>query len=188
MYERPPHHPLGRGQRFHDLLRVYFYDCPPFTENRTYPISGKTKHFGKETQTVFRVDWHSALRTTPSFALRLGQLDKNGDWQLRPQALKALRKKERQWEDLTDDDFVFYAKQRLVDVKLGSDITDIARQGHVSKMVLIAGDYDFVPAAKLARRHGVEIILDPMWNPVFPELHEHIDDIRSMCPNPRQAG
>ncbi|KKL84872.1 hypothetical protein LCGC14_1960370 [marine sediment metagenome] len=28
----------------------------------------------------------------------------------------------------------------------------------------ISGDSDFIPAAKLARREGLDVILDPMWN------------------------
>ena len=30
-------------------------------------------------------------------------------------------------------------------------------------IILVAVDSDFVPAAKLARREGIDFILDPMW-------------------------
>ena len=53
-----------------------------------------------------------------------------------------------------------------------------------TSIVLIAGDSDFVPAAKLARREGIDFILDPMWNPIHPSLNEHIDGLRSTSPNP----
>ena len=45
--------------------------------------------------------------------------------------------------------------------------------------ILIAGDSDFVPAAKLARREGIDFLLDPMWNPIKPHLFEHIDGLHS---------
>lgn len=45
---------------------------------------------------------------------------------------------------------------------------------------------DFVPAAKLARREGVDFILDPMWASIRPDLYEHIDGLRSVCARPGQ--
>ena len=51
-------------------------------------------------------------------------------------------------------------------------------------MVLISGDSDFVPAAKLARREGIDFVLDPMWSTIRPDLHEHIDGLKSVCPRP----
>jgi len=41
-------------------------------------------------------------------------------------------------------------------------------------------------AAKLARREGVDFILDPMWNPIKPHLFEHIDGISSKIRNPNK--
>jgi len=54
---------------------------------------------------------------------------------------------------------------------------------------LIAGDSDFVLAAKLARREGIDFILDPMWNPIRPGPHEQIDGLMStyLKPKPRNA-
>ena len=49
-------------------------------------------------------------------------------------------------------------------------------------------DADFVPAAKLARREGVQFILDPLWQNVSPDLFEHIDGLRSGFPRPRPHG
>ena len=46
-------------------------------------------------------------------------------------------------------------------------------------IVLIAGDADFVPAAKHARIKGVDFILDPMNQQVPPSLAEHVDGVQS---------
>ncbi|MFO1504387.1 MAG: NYN domain-containing protein [Steroidobacteraceae bacterium] len=54
----------------------------------------------------------------------------------------------------------------------------------VNQIVLISGDADFVPAAKLARREGIDFILDPMWSTIRPDLYEHVDGLRSVCPRP----
>jgi len=50
------------------------------------------------------------------------------------------------------------------------------------------GDSDFVPAAKLARREGVEFLLDPLWQQVSDELNEHVDGVVSVFPKPPADG
>jgi len=49
----------------------------------------------------------------------------------------------------------------------------------------LSGDSDFVPAAKLARREGVDFVLDPMWQNIDDDLFEHIDGLSSTCERPR---
>ncbi|MFN7073828.1 NYN domain-containing protein, partial [Proteus mirabilis] len=69
--------------------------------------------------------------------------------------------------------------QKAVDIKLGMDITMLAYEKLVDVMVLVAGDSDFVPAAKHARTKGIDFILDPLRQDVSPTLSEHIDGIQS---------
>lgn len=64
-------------------------------------------------------------------------------------------------------------------MKIGLDIASITLKKQVNQIILIAGYSDFVPAAKLARREGIDFLLDPMWNPIKPHLFEHIDGLRS---------
>ncbi len=74
-------------------------------------------------------------------------------------------------------------------MKIGLDISSIAHKRLANQIVLVAGDSDFVPAAKQARREGIDFVLDPMWNHINLDLNEHIDGLRSTSPNParRQA-
>ena len=53
------------------------------------------------------------------------------------------------------------------------------RKVPLDQILLIAGDSDFVPAAKLARREGIDFILDPMWATIKDNLFEHIDGLYS---------
>ena len=47
------------------------------------------------------------------------------------------------------------------------------------------GAFSFlVPAAKLARREGMEFILDPLWQQVNDDLFEHIDALQSGLQRP----
>ena len=64
-------------------------------------------------------------------------------------------------------------------MRLGIDFASLTLKRQVDTIVLVAGDSDFVPAAKLARREGARVILDPLWRSVAPELFEHIDGLRS---------
>ena len=64
-------------------------------------------------------------------------------------------------------------------MKIGLDIASLAFKKQVDKIVLISGDSDFVPAAKLARREGIDFVLDPLFNPIKPDLFEHIDGLHT---------
>jgi uncharacterized LabA/DUF88 family protein len=167
------------------LHRIFFYDCPPLTKRLHQPISKKALNLAATDTALFRAGLHKEVLRLRKVALRLGHLDeKNAEWQLRSGVLKALLKGERRWQELVDGDFHYYARQKVVDMKVGIDITLLAQKGIVDRIVLVAGDSDFVPAAKHARREGIDFILDPMWNPIAPDLHEHIDGLRSTCPRP----
>jgi uncharacterized LabA/DUF88 family protein len=69
-------------------------------------------------------------------------------------------------------------------MRIGTDIATLSYKRNVEQIVLVAGDADFVPAAKLARREGLDFVLDPMWKDIHPSLNEHVDGIRSTCPKP----
>lgn len=86
-------------------------------------------------------------------------------------------------DDLTELDFELNLRQKGVDMKIGIDIASLAYKKQVDQIVLIAGDSDFVPAAKLARREGIDIVLDPLGRSIKESLFEHIDGMHS-CGNP----
>ena len=69
-------------------------------------------------------------------------------------------------------------------MRIGVDVASLAFKRQVDQIVLFAGDADFVPAAKLARREGIDFVLDPMWRSISDSLMEHIDGLRSTCPKP----
>lgn len=64
-------------------------------------------------------------------------------------------------------------------MKIGLDIASMTLKHQVDTIILVTGDSDFIPAAKVARREGVEFLLDPMWQSVDGDLMEHIDGIAS---------
>ena len=171
-----------------ELYRIFFYDCPPLSKKMKHPISGKTIDFSRTPEYKWRVDLHNELRKTRKLALRLGHLDEtNTAWTIRPRAMKDLFSGKIKFTDLKDSDVIINTKQKGVDMRIGVDISSLAFKKQVDQIILIAGDSDFVPAAKLARREGIDFILDPMWNPIKADLFEHIDGLSSACRNPAKA-
>lgn len=122
-------------------------------------------------------DWFAGLELTIREAdggvrLSAGQVD------------EALRL-QRHWQAIRDDDIRLDLRQKGVDLRIGVDIASLTLKRQVDTIILISGDSDFVPAAKLARREGVEFILDPMWQSVNADLFEHIDGLQSGFRRPR---
>ena len=112
-------------------------------------------------------------------ALRLGKLNHSlNKWTITPEKINALLRKQITIDDLDPEkDVIPNVRQKQVDMKIGVDITSLVLKRQVDSIVLVAGDGDFVPAAKLARREGIDFILDPMWNQIQPDLNEHIDGL-----------
>ncbi|PWK86790.1 NYN domain-containing protein [Fulvimonas soli] len=166
------------------LYRIFFYDCPPLEKTLTKPISGETFDFARTNAAGFRRDLHDQLRRQRKLALRLGRLADRGEWQLKRNVYQQLHDAELEWEDLNDEHFEPDMRQTQVDMKIGIDIATLTHKKLVDQIILVAGDGDFIPAAKLARYEGIDFILDPMWQGIAPDLHEHIDGLQSVCPRP----
>jgi uncharacterized LabA/DUF88 family protein len=170
---------LFKQKEQQSLYRIFFYDCPPIAKRVHHPITKKSIVFANTLEAIFRNELHIELRKLRKVALRLGRLSESSHWQIKPEALKKLLNKTILFDDIKESDLFYDVKQKGVDMKIGLDIASLAYKKLVSQIILIAGDSDFVPAAKLARREGIDFILDPMWNPVNQDLHEHVDGISS---------
>lgn len=163
-----------------ELYRVFYYDCPPVSKNVYHPLTGKSVNFGKAPMYGWANGFHDELKAKRKFALRMGRLSDNDIYfQLDPAMVKRLCSGKAEISDLTEDDFRITFKQKGVDMKLGIDISSLAFEGTVNQIILIAGDSDFVPAAKVARRKGIDFILDPMGHSINSDLMEHIDGLET---------
>lgn len=169
------------------LYRIFYYDCPPLSKKAHNPATHKAIDFSKTAEAAFRTALHSELRRVRKVALRLGRLSDSGNWQIKPEKLKELLSKKTSIDEICESDLLYEVKQKGVDMKIGLDIASLAYKKLVKQIVLIAGDSDFTPAAKLARREGIDFVLDPMWNPINQDLHEHIDGLMSTCPQPKKV-
>ncbi len=83
---------------------------------------------------------------------------------------------------IQEPDVVYYAKQKGVDMKIGLDIATLTHKKLADRIVLIAGDSDFVPASKMARREGINFVLDAMNHPMREDLQGHSDWLHTTLP------
>lgn len=169
-------------QRGDELYRIFVYDCKPLGKKAHFPISGKSIDFSRTPVYHFRNELHRELVCKRKVALRLGELLEDARWIIKPGPLARLLKRQVTIDQLEDGDLCYDITQKGVDIKFGIDIASLAYKRLVEKIVLITGDSDFVPAAKLARREGLDVILDPLWNHIAESLHEHIDGLKSVWP------
>jgi len=121
----------------------------------------------------------NTLKRKRKVALRLGEIKDNKTWGIYPNKVRELLSGKIQIADLKESDVFVELRQKGIDMKIGVDIASMALKKFVDRIVLISGDSDFVPAAKLARREGIDFILDPMGANIEPSLFEHIDGLES---------
>lgn len=165
----------------HDhLYRIFYYDCPPSDKKVFHPLTQQQVDLGRSDMYRWMTAFQKEMKKKRKVALRLGRLlDTDLHYALKPQTVKKICSGRLQPQELKESDFILNIVQKGVDMKIGVDIASMAYKKQVNKMILIAGDSDFVPAAKLARREGIDFILDPMGSGIHEELSEHIDGLVS---------
>lgn len=167
------------------LYRIFYYDCFPYKDKEHNPKTNKPIDFLKTDEYVFRTELFNELRKNRKVALRLGELKKQYSWTIKPSKIesiiKSIRNKKEDFQlnytDINEDDFILNLKQTGIDMKIAVDISSLSYKKLVDKIVLISGDSDFVPASKIARREGIDFILNPMGNHIDISLEEHIDGL-----------
>ncbi len=139
------------------LFRVFYYDCRPFG-GTIKDMTGKDIDYSASSGYKQKNKYLDALCAKDRFALRLGELSFTG-W------------KRDIYSKKMKPDF----KQKSVDMKFGLDMATMATKHTVDKIVLIAGDSDFIAPIKFARKEGLLIYLYPMGNRIKPALRGHCD-------------
>ena len=146
------------------LYRTFYYDAWPYDQKAHTPVGNRAIDYAKSQQACFRKALFKELCGIPNLAVRLGEVRKNPDrfWMLRAGPQRDLLAGNIRVQDLADDDFAPSFRQKEVDMRIGLDIASITLKHQAEIIVLVSGDSDFVPAAKMARREGIQFILDPL--------------------------
>ena len=152
------------------LHRVYWYDAPPLNTRVPKPLRGGHVNFAATPLGRSNAALLKELCELPHVSVRRGDLAFRG-WKIRQGKLGA----RDPCVTLTADDLEPSVHQKGVDMRLGLDIAALTLKAHVGVIVLIAGDSDFVPAMKFARREGVQIFLVTLGHSVRADMREHSD-------------
>lgn len=168
-----------------NLYRIFYYDCPPIDRTIFHPLLNKSVNLGKSNEYKWMSSFLDELKHQRKVALRLGRISENSTgYNLKYETLKKLMNRSITVDDLTESDFCFELEQKGVDMRIGIDISSLAFNKNVNQIILISGDSDFVPAAKQARREGIDFILNNMGAPIKNDLFEHIDGLIKWGPKP----
>lgn len=175
---------LAESRQFY---RLFFYDCPPLTKRMHTPLLKKSVDFSKSSDAQFRLSLHREVGKLRKIAIRLGRLNDASRWRLTESATARLIDDPSNFRP-ADTDFEIDTKQKGVDMRLGLDVASLAFKRQVDQIIIVAADADFVPAAKLARREGIDVILDRMGDQrAARDLIDHVDGVRDCYlpkPNP----
>lgn len=163
------------------LYRIFYYDCPPLDKVIYHPLLKKQIDFKKSDTYSWTIEFFEQLKRQRKFALRMGKLEERDTscYRIKQASMKKLLNGKLTLEELTESDFEIDFGQKGVDMRIGLDIASLAHKRLVDQIVLISGDSDFVPAAKYARREGIDFVLDAMGHKVNADLFEHIDGMQS---------
>ena len=174
------HLKMKDGEIPRQLYRVFYYDCPPISRKVFHPLLGRTIDLGKTPMYQWATQFFEELKKQRKLALRMGRISENtANYSIKYEITKRVMNGSKSIIDLTEQDFAIGLEQKGVDMKIGLDIASLSFKQQVNQIILISGDSDFVPAAKLARREGIDFIIDPMWGPIKPDLFEHVDGLKS---------
>ena len=168
-----------------ELYRIFYYDCLPLKKTVYHPLLKRGIDFGRSDTYKWSEEFFSELKKKRKVAVRLGELSDTGaHFELKPEKMKDLLSGRIAISDLNAADFSISFEQKGVDMRIGIDIASLTYKRQVSQIILISGDSDFVPAAKMARREGIDFILDPMEATIKDNLFEHIDGLETVWRRP----
>lgn len=165
-----------------DLYRIFYYDCPPMTSQIKHPLTGNIIDYANMPGTKWSHEFYKMLSELHRVALRMGVLaETTASFVLRDNVLKDLISGVKDVHSLSESDFRVEVKQKGVDMRVGLDVASLAHGKHVDQIILIAGDSDFLPAIKMARKNGLDFILDPMKQKPKHTMVENVDSIETFA-------
>lgn len=139
------------------LFRSFYYDSKPYGGKETDP-AGKVTDYGSSKAYIGQNGLIKDLKKMDLIALRLGEVSFDG------------------WKVTDKGNYYPDFKQKSVDMKIGLDIAWMSSKRTIDKLVLVAGDSDFVTPMKWARKEGIKVVLQPLGQKNLKlNLIEHSD-------------
>lgn len=161
-----------------EIHRILYYDCAPYDADgrrKPHPLDPMRQPTSVGYRN-FNNSVLSLLKSKPYFAVRLGEVSFDG-WALSDKATNEIL---AQGRAIVADDFHPVLRQKGVDLRIGLDVALMAKDRLIDRIVVVSGDADIVPAMKVARREGVQVVLASLNHKVKASLREHADLYRNV--------
>ncbi|HCQ22705.1 MAG: hypothetical protein AN481_15315 [Aphanizomenon flos-aquae LD13] len=160
-----------------DLFRLYYYDCQPYEQTQTNPISGTSIDFSGTSACSRSKSLQNTLSQSSKVAFRKGNILFKG-WVIKKYSTQDIIRTGR---SIVDTDIQADLQQKGVDIKIGLDVASLTLKHTVERLILVTGDSDFIPAMKFARREGVQVVIISMGNSnIYSDFKEHSDEVRKI--------
>ena len=154
-----------------EIWRIFYYDARPYTGFQRHPITKKNIAFADTSVARAREAFLNDLGQMDLVALRCGKAHPRG-WKLSDSYLHQLLDGEVRPPVAADYELRF--EQKGVDMRIGIDVATLALNHYVDRIIVVTNDTDLIPALKVARRYGVQVVIAQIGS--FNPHHELIED------------
>jgi uncharacterized LabA/DUF88 family protein len=163
-----------------EVWRIFYYDSRPFAGHETHPVTRELIDYSRTPIAQARERFLNELGQKDLIALRCGQTKPRG-WQFKSSYLQRLTQPPIVPPGAGDYELRF--EQKGVDMRIGIDVATLSLNRYVERIIVASNDTDIIPAFKLARRHGVQVVIAQIgsFNP-HRDLVEDADFKRRYAP------
>jgi uncharacterized LabA/DUF88 family protein len=139
-----------------EIWRIFYYDSHASYGRAWHPITRKLIELSATPAARARERFLSELGQMDLVALRCGQTHPRG-WRLSDDYLGQLSRGSLRAPAAEDYELRF--EQKGVDMRIGIDVATLAINRYVDRIIVVTNDTDLIPALKVARRHGVQVVI-----------------------------
>ena len=165
-----------------EIVKIFYYDSSPHEKKESNRISQVVSDYAATSANQARKRLFKELGKRDFVALRRGVVEPRG-WTLTKAYQSKLMNGQMAAPSATDVFLNF--EQKGVDMRIGIDVATLALKKLVDRVILISGDTDMIPAIKLARREGIQVVLiNVPKRTLTSELIEDADLVRNLHPVP----
>jgi uncharacterized LabA/DUF88 family protein len=157
--------------RTEEIWRIFYYDSRPYAGSERHPVTGKTIAFADTRVARAREVFLAELGQMDLVALRCGEAQPRG-WQLSDHYLGQVSRGFLRAPGGADYELRF--EQKGVDMRIGIDVATLAINRYVDRIIVATNDTDLIPALKVARRHGVQVVIAQIGS--FNCHHDLVED------------
>jgi len=154
-----------------EIWRIFYYDSRPYAGSQRHPVTRKIITFADTRVARAREAFLAELGQMDLVALRCGEAHPRG-WRLSENYLDQVSRGFLRAPVAADYELRF--EQKGVDMRIGIDVATLALNRYVDRIIVVTNDTDLVPALKVARRHGVQVVIAQIGS--FNPHHDLIED------------